>query len=404
MIHPLNFDRLAEVMNYLNDNPLDNNATFQRNQGQSITNDYNGTEEVSAAYLMTTLNIGQQLTLIPGVRYQELKTSYTAPQGMQGPFPYSGYSHRFETINESHSFLLPSLLLQYKPLDWFDVRLAYTNTLSYPDYASLTPRINVALTSNTVAFNGFRLKPMESENFDAYFSFYNNTIGLFTIGGFLKKIDNLILPSTFIPPSSDDLVQYYPSWVENKQPKAGVSVTRWINSQFKVENYGIELDWQTHFWYLPGVLSGLVLNVNYTHIFSEAEYPIQIFVREGRRVVAVDTSFIAPLLSQPDDIVNVTLGYDYSDFSLRLSMLFSTDVFTGTSVFRHLRASTDTYSRYDLTMKQKLPFIMEGFEVFFNYNNITGAEDKSSIASESSAPTRIQSYGSMLELGFRGSL
>ena len=146
------------------------------------------------------------------------------------------------------------------------------------------------------------------------------------------------------------------------------------------------------------------MNVNYTHIFSEAEYPIQIFVREGRRVVAVDTSFIAPLLSQPDDIVNVTLGYDYSDFSLRLSMLFSTDVFTGTSVFRHLRASTDTYSRYDLTMKQKLPFIMEGFEVFFNYNNITGAEDKSSIASESSAPTRIQSYGSMLELGFRGSL
>ena len=27
---------------------------------------------------------------------------------------------------------------------------------------------------------------------------------------------------------------------------------------------GIEIDWQTNFWYLPGPLSALVLDVNYT--------------------------------------------------------------------------------------------------------------------------------------------
>ena len=401
MIYPMNFDRLHEMVDYLNDNLLPDNITYGNNIGGSTTNDYNGTEDIAAAYVMATINVGSKITFIPGVRYQELKTSYTAPQGLQGPFPFSEYEHKLKTVNESHSYFLPDILLQYKPFDWFDVRLAYTNTLSYPDYAALTPRINVSLTGNSVAYNGFKLKPMESKNYDAYFSFYNNTIGLFTVGAFYKEMKDLIYQYTFTPATSNDLVEYYPEWVENKQPKAGVNVTRWLNNSFKVDNYGVELDWQTHFWYLPSPLSGLVLNINYTHIFSEAEYPVQIFVREGRRVVPVDTSFIAPLLYQPDDIINITLGYDYENFSFRISMLYSADVFTGPRVYPQLRASTDAYSRYDLSIKQKLPFIMKGFEVFMNFNNISGARDASSIAAQTSAPTRIQSYGSMLELGFR---
>ncbi|MBI9071273.1 MAG: TonB-dependent receptor [Melioribacteraceae bacterium] len=401
MVYPLDFDRLHEMINFMNNNLLDDNITYNKNIGASLTNDYEGTEDISAAYIMATINIGPKLTIIPGVRYQELRTSYTAPQGLQGPFPFSSYEHKLKTVTESHSYFLPDVLVQYKPFDWFDVRLAYTNTLSYPDYAALTPRINVALTGNSLAYNGFNLKPMESKNYDAYFSFYNNTVGLFTVGAFLKEMKDLIYQYTFTPATSDDLIVYYPDWVANKNPKAGVNVTRWLNNSFKVDNYGIELDWQTHFWYLPSVLSGLVFNINYTHIFSEAEYPVQVFVREGRRVVPVDSSFIAPLLFQPDDILNITIGYDYEDFSLRVSMLYSSDVFTGPRVYPQLRASTDSYTRYDLTMKQKLSFIMEGFEVFLNYNNISGADDASSISAQTSAPTRIQSYGSMIELGLR---
>jgi len=42
----------------------------------SNANNYSGNEYESAGYIMATVNIGPQLTLIPGVRYQGLRTVY----------------------------------------------------------------------------------------------------------------------------------------------------------------------------------------------------------------------------------------------------------------------------------------------------------------------------------------
>jgi len=401
MIYPLNYKRLHEMVNYMHANQIQDNITYNHNVGSSITNDYEGTEDITAAYIMATINIGSKLTLIPGVRYQELRTEYTAAQGLQGPTSFAEYAHELKTVTTTHPYWLPDILLQYKPFDWFDVRLAYTNSLSYPDFAGLAPRINVAQSAGLITYNGFELKPIESTNYDAYFSFYTNTIGLFTVGAFLKQINDLIYQYRFIPSSPDELVEFYPDWVENKQPLPGIAVSKYLNNPYQVDNYGIELDWQTHFWYLPSVLSGLVLNINYTHIFSEAEYPYQQVKVEGRRTSYVDTSYIAPLLFQPDNILNVTIGYDYKNFSLRLSTLYSADIFTGPTQWKQLRSYTDAYTRWDLSLKQKLPFIMEGFEIFANYNNISGAMDASSITAVTGVPTRIQAYNSMVELGIR---
>ena len=243
-------------------------------------------------------------------------------------------------------------------------------------------------------------KPARSKNFDAYLSFYNNTIGLFTIGGFYKQITDLIYPFSFTPPTPNDLVQYYPEWVENKQPLAGITVSTYVNNSYKVDNIGMEIDWQTHFWYLPGVLSGLVMSVNYTHIFSEAEYPYQMLI-PGRPPKLIDTTYVAPLLYQPDDILNLTLGYDYRGFSLRISALYSDKIFTGPTQWEQLRAFTDAYTRWDISLKQDLPYI-EGLQVYCNLNNITGAKDVSSISAPTGVPKRIEHYGSMIELGFRG--
>ena len=37
-------------------------------------NDYDGTEDKSAGYVMATVNIGDQISILPGVRYQNLTT------------------------------------------------------------------------------------------------------------------------------------------------------------------------------------------------------------------------------------------------------------------------------------------------------------------------------------------
>lgn len=399
MLYPLDFSRMQSMMDYVYENQLPNNITYNNNIGSSLTNDYWGKENISAAYVMATVNIGQSLTITPGVRYQQLKTTYTGVQGLQGPNSFSVYENRLVTHTATHPFWLPNLLLRYKPLDWFDVRLAYTNTISYPDYASLAPRINVATSAGTLQWNGFKLDPIRSKNYDAYFSFYNNTIGLFTAGAFLKQITNLIYQYNFNPPTAARLAAYYPEWTERTPSQAGVTVSTFINNPYKINNYGMELDWQTHFWYLPEPLSGLVLSVNYTHIFSKAEYPYEYTTPTFPRRY-IDTSYVAPLLYQPDDIINITIGYDYKGFSIRVSSLYSARIFTGPTQWEQLRAYTSAYNRWDISIKQNLPF--PGLEIFCNLNNINGADDISVISAPTGVPSRKQSYNYMIEMGLRG--
>lgn len=398
MVYPQDFSKLHDIVNYMNANQLSNNITYNYDLGNSTKSDYSGTENISAAYGMATVNLGTMLTITPGVRFQQLKTVYTAMQGLQGPNPYSGFSNQLVTVTAIHPYWLPSVLIRCKPTDWCDVRLAYTNTVSYPDYGSLAPIITVFPSSGTLQWNGFNLEPIRSKNYDAYVSFYDNTLGLLTGGAFLKQITNLIYQYTFTPSTAAKLAAYYPAW-STPPVRAGVNVTEYINDPYRIDDYGMELDWQTHFWYLPQPFSGLVMNVNYTHIFSKAEYPFQFVNFNVRPTKYVDSSYYAPLLYQPDNILNLSLGYDYKGFSTRLSMIYSSRIFTSPNVYPQLLAYTAAYKRWDLALKQELP--IQGFQLFCNLNNINGVNDVSVIAAPTGAPVHEEKYVYSVEAGLR---
>ena len=143
---------------------------------------------------------------------------------------------------------------------------------------------------------------------------------------------------------------------------------------------GLELDYQTRFWYLPSVLRGLVFNANYTRTTSEAIYPRNVIERIITFTpsftienVNLDSAYTDRLLDQPNDIINLSLGYDYKGFSGRLSMLYTSNVFSKVDFWPGLRETTDSYQRYDLSVKQKLP--IDGLELYLNISNLTGAVD-----------------------------
>jgi hypothetical protein len=175
-------------------------------------------------------------------------------------------------------------------------------------------------------------------------------------------------------------------------------VNTFVNNSHRAKDYGVEVDWQTHFWYLPAPFSGLVLGVNYTHIFSEAVYPYTVIQRVGRQSVYVDTSFTDRLLDQPNDVANFSLGYDYQGFSIRVSMLYQSDIFTGVNFWPQLRSHTSAYTRWDLAVKQELPWY--GLQLFCNLNNINGANDVSVIQG-GGVPLAEQQYGLTAEAGIR---
>ena len=104
------------------------------------------------------------------------------------------------------------------------------------------------------------------------------------------------------------------------------------------------------------------------------------------------------MIDQPDEIFNLSIGYDYKGFSGRLSMLSKSDVFTRTDFWPALREATDDYTRWDLSVKQKLP--VNGLEVFLNISNITEAIDINRYRSGNSL-TSEQHYGKTIDLGFR---
>ncbi len=404
MAEPLNVAMLSQLVSYLRNNVqgiIANNGSqaFGHDNFNSTTNNYSGHENQSALYLMTIVKVGPQITLIPGVRYQDLQTTYSGIRGIESRNSFNSYSNYDTTANQDHGYWLPDVSLRYKPLSWFDIRLSYTNTLAYPDYNAIIPRID--LGNGTIAWNNYKLVPSRSKNYDVYFSFYDNTLGLLTAGGFLKQIDNLIYPWTSYV-SGANAIQYLPySLLGTYQASGTYTLSTYVNDSYMINNYGLEIDWQTHFWYLPGPLAGLVFSANYTHIFSKAQYPLVKIVSTGRSISYVDTSFTDRLLDQPNNIVNLSLGFDYLDFSVRVSMLYQADIFTGPSPWPQLRTHTSSYTRWDLSAKQELPWF--GLQIYGDMNNINGANDISVIQG-ADVPVSEQDYGMTADIGLRWNL
>jgi len=368
---------------------------WSHNSLASVTNDYSGYEHQSAVYGMITANLGQEFTFVGGVRYQNLSTSYLAPRGTETATSRLKYFFRDTTIGESHGYWLPMAQLVCRPLAWLQVRLAYTNTLAYPDYSAITPRIDLGFTS--VTWNNFALTPSRSANYDLVVAVHDNGIGLLSVDGFYKRIDNLIFPVSryVIDPSQ------YPG---PPTTSAGYQVNTSFNDPFVVNLTGVEVDWQTHFWYLPSVLSGLILSVNYTHIFSTAKYPLTTiattYIPDFPYVIKTytETYYDDRLIDQPNDIVNLALGYDYQGFSIRVSMLSQADIFKSEDFWPELRVNTAKYLRWDLAVKQTLPW--EGLQLFLDVNDLNSARDID-LNQGSSFPAAEQHYGLTADLGLR---
>ncbi len=381
----------------------------------SLASDYSGNEFRSAEYLMATIKVGSQMAVTPGVRYQGLKTSYTAAHFMgdadaTDPYP-NDLPHTEVTQDEYHGYFLPDVSLKYDPLLWLSVRGSYTTTLSYPDFSQIIPREDVSSNSgHWVVWNNYALKPAYSHNYDVQVAVYNNNVGLFAVSPFVKRIDDLVFgQGTYIVDPSQ-----YPGVPSNTKT---YSLFTYINDPYPVNVWGIESEWQTHFWYLPGPLSGLVMNVNYTHIFPNLRNIWRGFQDEGNAKYPynktelspvypflpahVDTFYTDRLIQQPIDIVNLSLGYDYDQFSVLASMIYQSEVYNGTNFYNALRSDKGKYVRWDLAVKQGLPWL--GTQLFLDINNLNSAND-TYLVRGSGFPTSESDYGLTADLGLRWTL
>ncbi len=396
LAHVVDADFMNDVMGVVRQHPYTVTAdAYYHGDIGSTTGDYDGQEKLSAGYLMTDMNIGSILKFIPGIRYEELVKTYTASQGdSRGRTADINYPHEMVTKTTIDRHWLPMIHVRLKPVAWFDVRFAYTQTLARPNFNLLTPFYNIS--QSNVAFNNYRIKPERAESFDLYFSIHHNYVGLFTIGFFKKNISDLIYGTKEIlyDPSKYEL----PKDVKNYH----MGITK--NNQYATDVNGIEIDWQTNLWFLPGVLKGLVVSANFTYNQAETKYPItklnQWMDPQTWQWLYeyVETFYTARLINAPTYLMNYTLGYDYKGFSIRGNMQYRSDIYTYHDFWPELRGVSDDFLQFGVTATQNLPWY--GTQLVFDMRNITSASEVS-LNKGNHFPTNESFYGMTADFGIR---
>lgn len=340
----------------------------------SYNSDYTGNEDYIAAYVMPEFIVGGSLTIIPGFRYEKNMTNYTGyrlPQVDDDDVwaDNSWFANETATKKLQNEYFLPMIHLIYRPLEWFDTRISFTHSLSRPSYRDIIPSWDIG--DQTVKWNNPYLKPELSKNWDVLFSFHGSGLGLATIGGFHKTIQNKIFTHGETMILQKDLAQGVFDGLENGVANvAGYLINYEMNNPRPAHVYGMEFEWQSNLWFLPGLLNGLVINVNYTRIYSDAEYPAvkRTLDFNTLKYSYADTFYTDRLLDQTNHIFNLMVGYDYREFSIRGSMKYTDNLFASTNEEPLLRKNTDSRTGYDVSIKQGLP--IEGLSIMCNIMNI----------------------------------
>jgi len=364
----------------IDQNPETTNLTSDSRDGRE---DYWGWERLAAAYAMAEIRLGQKITIIPGVRFEQLHNEYSALNLSQNTSNIWAI-HDTVTKPSDHNNLLPHLHLRYKITDWWDFRFSYNNTLSRPDYDHAVPTVYYhEVNMDGTAGNPY-IRPAVSENFDANFTFYSPKMGLITIGGYMKKIKDIFYMQPTLVKNIPDtsIINEFP--IDNPAYAALLtnSTDFYINSPYIAYVRGTEIEWQSNLSWLPSPFNGIVLNANYTHVWSETKYmqdridyePVQgsLFPKPVER----DTFYVNRLLHQANDIANVSLGYDIKGLSARLSFRFQGNVISSVATRPEENEYTRNIYAYDFVIKQNIPLKFGEFEVFANAINFTNVPNK----------------------------
>ncbi len=354
-----------------------------------IVNRYEVDETVTAGYAMFKFEIGDKLSLIPGVRYEYSDNKYMSGiSSLNGRYGVNGFFID-TTTTQTYGELLPHLHLKYQVIDWLDIRASYSTTLARPDFNSITPRSQINNNSLFILSGNPELKHAKSINYDLFVTAYKSKWGLFSVGGFYKQIDNISYPwrtNLFDQETADSF-----GWPNFK----GYELRSFINSG-KSTVKGFELDFQSNLRFLPEVFHGFVVNINYARLFSTTESffltsetilvtPIPpifqtIFTNNVREV---------PLPSQAPHVLNVSVGYDYKRLSTRVSGTYQGTQASGYSSNKDFDSFILNFWRWDVSVKQRF---MNNWSAFINLNNVTNQQDIGFTRSEQFRNT-VETYG-----------
>lgn len=378
---------------------------------------YDIVERVYAAYVMNTLNVGQDITVIAGLRMEREQNDYGSkfsPFGLGGfPIPFGAI--RDTVAHHDETFWLPSFHITYRPTDFLNVRLAAFRAIARPDFnLRLEKFVSRGGGGDVFLLLGNPgLKSANAWNYEVNTSFFHGSFGLISLSAFYKEIHELQHVLTGAYTIGNSLIDMFGiTW---RTPHTGsYALTVPYNSFKPTKVWGFEFEHQMNFNSFPGLLKNIVLSYNASIVRSET-YLVStdtVTVLTKVYVPGFDT-ILVPMTSnyvketrqkleeQPEFYGNISLGYDFGGFSARLSLFHQAQYNLSFSASGTNDQVIDAFTRLDLALRHR---ITENISVMLHINNLTNAEESNSIINRSSGTTYLNTselYGLTADLGVR---
>ncbi|MCX6120884.1 MAG: TonB-dependent receptor [Ignavibacteriales bacterium] len=420
--------------------------------GMVLLNDYSIEEQILSAFLMNTLDVGQFATLVFGVRVESESNDYhgkysDASVGGTGAVQLLTSPVIDTTAKYSETIWLPSVQVALKPTEFLRLRFAAYRALARPDYNLRLPQFSYNTSTTALVVGNPNLKDTKAWNYEANAQIYSNTIGLISISGFYKVLDDLyhqmrnvniswadssaLIGIAHTPNTGyhrlDELMAYInmSSWNNNplifRQLHTNTSYTANLayNSPDRSYAWGFELEHQMNFGFIPVAwLKSITLSYNISITRSETNIIINQVVQDSvwhpaaRRTPAYftvldDHNYLLVTRrseNQPEVYGNAALGYDVSGFSARLSVFYQdkyTRQYSGDGSQDNI---VESFTKWDLAFKQVISPVLS---VFLNINNLSNSKETRSQVDtfmDWSLPNRAELYGTTVDFGVRVSL
>lgn len=393
-LYPLiNKDKMRQWYE-LNKNGVDQNG---KNPEYSLdpsekANYYDVKEDVSSAYLMNTLKLGQDVIFIAGLRIENENNFYKSKYSpiQTGGFPIPPDASRDTSASFNQTIYLPNFHLNIKPTNFLSVRLAAYKALARPDF---NMRLNkyfawrpgsVSFTKQLVLGNP-TLKTAQAWNYEINTQIYGNDIGLISISAFYKEIKDMYHMLNGLNTSGNNMIEALGlQWKTLHNGTYALTVP--YNSPKATKVWGFEFEHQINFQFLPGLLKNIVLSYNASVVRSETwliaaktdtikytlpGFPFPFYKYEDRAIEVKQQ-----LENQPKFFGNISIGYDIYDFSIRLSLFHQSEYNLSFTPSGRGDQIVNAYNRLDLALKQK---VTDYLSVLLNISNLTNTKEENYI-------------------------
>ncbi len=375
-------------------------------------------EDVLSAYLQ--VNIDTELFGLPvtgnfGARYVDSKQSSTglvnvgANNGdtISDDVGATNSDWQRKKISESYSDFLPSLNLNFKVTDDDQLRFAYAKVMSRPEMPEMANSGNwkfdvnrdgdgrnyIGLDSSTSP----KLSPFYANQYDISFEHYfTETEGALVLALWYKEVANIVSDNTEVDYDFAANGFDLPSIPANKVEDDSGNVLVWEDGDYShAENNGdagfirgIEIGYTQTFSFLPGYLSGLGANVNFSYTESEIEVESSVPGEDNQ---------LGPIEGLSPRVLSATLFYDWDDkFSARISGRYRSDYLS-----RQVAIGSDqsAYFQEETIISAQVSYnFTENLQAVISADNITDEPNISYFGNTSRTGT-IQYFGRTVYFG-----